>query len=333
MHATNGPNSRPVTIGVLIPEEEGMPPGLDPLFDRADVRLIRTDEELLQVVPEAQVMCVWDFRRPRLKEVWSEAAALRWVHASSAGVDAVLFPELAASDVVVTNTRGVLDDAIAEFVLANLLAFVKDLPATFRLQQQRDWRHRDTERLAGRRVLVLGAGSIGRSVARYCRAAGMRAEGLGSRPRSGDEEFEQVVGPEGLHEALSRADFAVVCLPLTAETKGMVGAEELAALPEGARLVNVARGPVVDEAALLASLRSGHLAGAALDVFEQEPLPADHPFWGMEQVIVSAHQAGDFIGWEEAFSAVFVENFERFVRGEALSNVVDKVRLLPENAG
>lgn len=306
-----------------------MPPGLDAVVDAADVRLARTDEELAEVIGEAQVLCVWDFRRPRLAEFWSKAAQLRWVHASSAGVDAVLFDELVASDVVVTNTSGVLDGSIAEYVLGNILAFTKDLPTTIRLQEQHCWRHRDTERAAGRRVLVLGAGSIGRAVGRLCRCAGMVVEGVGSRPRAGDDVFERVVGPDSLQHVLSAADFVVACVPLTAQTTGMMGAPQFAAMPAGSRFINVARGPVVVEEALVAALDSGHLAGAALDVFEQEPLPEDHPFWRMEQVIVSAHQAGDFLGWEEAFSAVFVENFKRFERGEPLNNVVDKQRMVP----
>lgn len=306
-----------------------MPPGLDALGSSADVRLAQTDGELGEVIGEAEVLCVWDFRRPRLARFWADAVQLKWVHASSAGVDAVLFDELVDSDVVVTNTRGVLDDSIAEYVLGAILAFTKDVPATIRLQQQRRWRHRDTERAAGRRVLVLGAGSIGRAVGRLCRCAGMVVEGLGSRPRPGDEVFEQVVGPDGLDDALSRADFVVACLPLTAQTRGLIGPEEFGAMPRGSRFINVARGPVVDEGALVAALESGHLAGAALDVFEQEPLPEDHPFWKMEQVMVTAHQAGDFVGWEEAFSAMFMENFRRFVSGEPLDNVVDKRRMVP----
>lgn len=306
-----------------------MPPGLDPVAESAEVLLVRTDAELAEVIGETEVLCVWDFRRPRLARYWPQASKLRWVHASSAGVDAVLFDELVDSDVVVTNTRGVLDDSIAEYVLGAILAFTKDVPTTIRLQQQRRWRHRDTERAAGRRVLVLGVGSIGRSVGRLCRCAGMVVEGLGSRPRPGDDVFEGVVGPDGLDEALGRAEFVVACLPLTAETRGMIGADQFAAMPPGSRFINVARGPVVDEEALVEALQSGHLAGAALDVFEQEPLPQEHPFWQMEQVIVTAHQAGDFVGWEEAFSAVFVENFKRFERGEQLNNVVDKRRMLP----
>lgn len=316
-------------VVVLVPEDEGMPPGLDPVIESADVRLARTDAELGEVIADAEILCVWDFRRPRLARFWGEASNLKWVHASSAGVDAVLFDELVDSDVVVTNTRGVLDESIAEYVLGAILAFTKDLPASIRLQQQRIWRHRDTERAAGRRVLVLGAGSIGRSVGRLCRCAGMVVEGLGSRPRPGDEVFEGVVGPDGLNGALGRADFVVACLPLTAATRGIMGADQFAAMPPGSRFINVARGPVVDEAALVGALDSGHLAGAALDVFEQEPLPADHPLWQMEQVIVTAHQAGDFVGWEEAFSEVFVENFRRFERAEPLNNIVDKQRMVP----
>lgn len=320
--------SRPAVV-VLVAEDESMPAGMQAASDQAEVHLARTESDLEAAIGTADVLCVWDFRRARLAPVWDRARRLRWVHAASAGVDAVLFGELAESDVTVTNTRGVLDGAIAEYVLGAALALVKDLPATIRLQQQRRWVHRETERLAGRRLLVLGAGSIGREVGRMCRGAGMVVEGLGSRAREGDEVFEKVVGPGDLDEALSRADLAVACLPLTARTQGMIGARQFAAMPAGSRFINVARGPVVDEQALVDALRSGHLAGAALDVFAREPLDPGHPFWEMGQVIVSAHQAGDFIGWEQAFSRVFLDNLGRFRRGEPLHDVVDKHKMLP----
>lgn len=330
--ADSGPDGRDV-VGVLVAENEPMPPGLGPLGETADVRLAQGDAGLVDTVRDADILFVWEFRRSQLAGVWSEARNLRWVHAASAGVDAVNVPELVDRDVVITNTRGVLDGAIAEWVLGVLLLFVKDLHTTLRLQGSRRWQHRDSERLAGRRLLVIGAGSIGRAVARLCRAAGMRVEGVASRPRPGDAEFERVVGPDGLRAALADAELVVVCVPLTAETHGLIGRAELAALPPGARLVNVSRGPVVDEAALLAALRSGRLAGAALDVFAEEPLPADHPFWAMDQVVVSPHMAGDFAGWEEAFSAVFLDNYGRWRRGEPLANVVDKARLVAPGTG
>lgn len=310
-------------VGVLVAEGDGMPPGLGVLGSEADLRLTHTTEELAEIIGDAEALCVWEFREPRLAKVWGEAQRLQWVHAASAGVDAIVFPELTDSDVVVTNTRGVLDDAIAEWVLACLLAFVKDLPTTLALQRRRRWRHRETERIAGRRVVVVGAGSIGRSVARLCTATGMRVDGVARRARRDDPDFGTVTTAAGMHDLLAGTDFLVVCAPLTEHTRGLVGAAELAALPRGARLVNVGRGPVVDEGALVEALESGHLAGAALDVFGEEPLPRDHRFWDMEQVIVSPHMAGDFVGWQQAFSEVFVDNFRRWRAGEPLLNVVD----------
>ena len=327
MGASQGGDGRgDVIVGVVVAEGGDMPPGLEGLREEADVRLARSDDELGETVGEAEVLCVWDFRGQRLRQVWPEAVRLRWVHAASAGVDAVVFPELATSDVVVTNTHGVLDGAMAEWVLGVMLVFAKDLHTTFELQRKRCWHHRDSERLANQRVLVVGAGSIGRAVARLCRAVGTRVEGVARTPRPDDPDFERVVGPGDLRAALSTADFVVVCAPDTVESRAMIGGPELAALPPGARLINVGRGPVVEEAALLSALRSGRLAGAALDVFDEEPLPAQHPFWAMDQVIVSPHMAGDFAGWQQAFSRAFMENFRRWTRGEPLLNVVDKAR-------
>lgn len=333
MHETDeagdGDNDRDnVIVGVVVPEGDDMPPGLESLAADADLRLAGSAGELAAVARDAEVLCVWDLHGQRLREVWPGARRLRWVHAASAGVDAIMFAELAASDVVVTNTRGVLDDAIAEWVLGAMLVFAKDFHTTLALQRDRRWCHRDTGRLAGAHVLVVGAGSIGRAVARLCRVAGTKVEGVARTARDDDPDFDRVVGTAGLRDALGRASLVVVCAPLTSETHRMLGVDELAALPRGAHVINVGRGPIIDEDALLGALESGHVAGAALDVFETEPLPPDHPFWALDQVIVSPHMAGDFVGWEEAFSEVFVNNFRRWMRGEPLQDVVEKDRVV-----
>lgn len=311
-------------VGLVLPPGDDRPPGLEPAEDLAELRVVRTPSELVARAADAEVLLVWEFRENVLEPVWSELeGSLRWIHAASAGVDAIVFPGLARSGVVVTNSRGVLDEAIAEWVLAVLLAFAKDLPGTLELQRQRRWAHRETERLAGRRVLVVGAGSVGRAVARLCRAVGMTVEGIARTPRAGDGDFDRVGGPADLPDRLAATDVVVVCAPLTPDTRGLLGRAELDALRPGAWLVNVGRGPVVDEGALLAALGSGHVARAALDVFAEEPLAADHPLWTTGGVVVSAHMAGDFVGWQEAFSALFVDNLGRWRRGEALRNVVD----------
>jgi len=243
-----------------------------------------------------------------------------------AGVDPLLFPELVHSSVVLTNSRGVFDRAMAEYVLGLALALAKDLPRTLDLQRRREWLHRESERVDGRTALVVGAGSIGREIGRYLRAAGMRVLGVARRPREADTVFERVVGIDDLQAALPEADYVVLALPLTPETRGLFGAAALATTKRSARFINVGRGAVVDQPALVDALRSRRIAGAALDVFADEPLPAVHPFWDMPGVIVSPHMSGDFAGWPAAVSGLFVENFRRWLAGEPLLNVVDKAR-------
>lgn len=304
-------------------EGEVLPRALDDLGGEADIRILRGHDELARHGGEAEVLFVWQYRDQLLGPAWDQLASLRWVHTASAGVDAVVCPEMLEGDVVVTNSRGILDDTIAEWVLAVLLFFAKDLRTTLALQARREWRHRESERLAGQRILVVGAGSVGRAIARLCRSVGLHVEGIARRPRDHDPDFDTMGTPADLIDRLGETDAVVVAAPLTAETRGLIGATELAALPAGARLVNVGRGPVVDEAALLEALRRGHLAGAALDVFDAEPLPPDHPFWAMDQVLVSPHQSGDFAGWRDAFCEFFVDNLRRYRLGEPLQNVVD----------
>lgn len=270
------------------------------------------------------MLLVWDFRSTELRDAWHRADRLGWVHVAGAGVDAVLFPELVKSAVIVTNSRGVFDRSIAEYVLGLMLVFAKDLRRSFEFQQRNEWMHRETEMIAGRSLLVVGAGPIGRMIARQARCLGMEVSAVARTARPEDRDLGRVFASKSLGEALPDADYVVIVAPLTDQTRGMFGAAQFERMKRGARLINVGRGPIVDEPALVDALRRGQIAGAALDVFSEEPLPEDHPFWGMSQVLVSPHMSGDFAGWLEALGELFVENFRRWERGEELLNVVDK---------
>jgi len=320
-----GPEAR-VRPAVVVLHAKNRPAGLEPVEAAADVRYATSTDELRAALADAQVVFVADFRSGMLRDTWPHARALRWIHHGGAGVDPLLFPELVHSSVVLTNSRGVFDRAMAEYVLGLALALAKDLPRTLDLQRRREWLHRESERVDGRTALVVGAGSIGREIGRYLRAAGMRVLGVARRPREADTVFERVVGIDDLQAALPEADYVVLALPLTPETRGLFGAAALATMKRSARFINVGRGAVVDQAALVDALRSRRIAGAALDVFADEPLPAVHPFWDMPGVIVSPHMSGDFAGWPAAVSGLFVENFRRWLAGEPLLNVVDKAR-------
>lgn len=316
---------RPIVV-ILGATSDEPPPGLEPIAQDASFRFAADAQELEDAIGEADVLFVWDFRSTELRDAWHRAEKLRWVHVAAAGVDAVLFPDMVESRVTLTNSRGVFDRSIAEYVLGLMLVFAKDLLQTIRLQQAKKWVHRDTEMLAGRQLLVVGAGSIGRTIARLARCAGMEVDAIARTARSSDEDFGRIFRSEDLDEALPEADYVVVAAPLTAQTRGMFGAAQFERMKPDARFINVGRGPIVDEPALIEALRDGRIAGAALDVFSEEPLPEDSPLWEMPQVVVSPHMSGDFVGWLEALGGLFVENFRRWERGDELLNVVDRER-------
>lgn len=289
----------------------------------AEVRYV-TAENLRDELPGSDVLFLWDFFSGALEPAFAAADRLRWLHVASAGVDKVLFPAMKDSDVVLTNSRGVFEGAIAEWVLGMILAFAKDFRTTVDAQRETHWYHRETERITGRRALVVGTGPIGRATARMLRAVGMDVAGLGRTRRDEDPDFGVVHGFDELTAELGRADYVVALAPLTPQTDGMFHAGTLAAMRPTARLVNAGRGACVVTPDLVDALRAGTIAGAALDVFDTEPLPADSPLWSMPNVFVSPHMSGDFVGWLPALADIFVANFRRWRAGEPLRNVVDK---------
>ena len=299
-------------------------PGIRAIENEAELRFAVTSAALAEALRGADVLLGWRFDEAGLGDVFPGADGLRWIHWCGAGVDAVLFPALVESDVALTNSRGIFDRAMAEFVLGLVLCFAKRFPETVRHQDERRWEHRLGEMMVGGRVLVVGVGSIGREIARLLARAGMHVEGLGRRARASHPDFAVVHPRAALLDVLPRADYVVIVVPLTDETRGLFGARELAAMKPTARLINVARGAILDEDALVDALRAKRIAGAALDVTAVEPLPAESPLWAMPEVIISPHMSGDFVGYPDALVTAFVENFRRYRRGEPLLNVVDK---------
>ncbi|MEV4006221.1 D-2-hydroxyacid dehydrogenase [Actinomadura sp. NPDC049753] len=289
----------------------------------ARVRYVR-ETELAAALPGADVLFMWDFLSDALAGAWPESGGPGWVHIASAGVDRLMFPGLVDSDTVVTNSRGVFDEPIAEYVLGLVLAFAKDLHTTVRLQGERRWRHRETERITGARALVVGTGPIGRAIGRRLSAAGLAVSGAGRTARDADPDLGVVHPMERLGEALAGADYVVLAAPLTPQTRGMIDAAALERMRPSARLVNVGRGGLVAEGDLVEALRAGRIAGAALDVFEDEPLPASSPLWDLPNVIVSPHMSGDVVGWRDELVRLFADNLGRYVSGRPLRNVVDK---------
>ena len=309
------------TVTVLHDGE--LPPDMPAIEALAQVRTARAPE-LADALRGADVLLAWDFTTPALSGAWSGADRLRWVHTASAGVDNVLTPEVRGSDVLVTNSRGVFETPIAEYVTGLVLMTAKDMLGTWQRQQRREWQHRETHSVQRRVAVVVGVGPIGRAVGRMLAGVGLRVRAVGRSRRASDPDFGEVAPAEDLHAQVADADYVVLAAPLTPDTRGMVDREVLAAMPATAMLVNVGRGELVVEDDLVRALQAGEIGSAALDVFEREPLPADSPLWTMPQVLVSPHMSADTVGWRDDLAALFVQNLGRWCKGEPLRNVVDK---------
>jgi len=255
---------------------------------------------------------------------------MRWVHTAAAGVSASLTASLRASGAVLTNSAGVHAEPIAEWVLGALLHFFRGMDLTARAQRERRWAKSDLtglpcplREIAGSRVAVYGLGGIGRAAASRLVALGAEVRAVRRRPELGGPSGVRVVGPDRLAWALEGAAAVVVAAPLTGGTRAAIGAAGIGALADGAVLVNVSRGAVVEEEALLAALASGKLAGVALDVFDREPLPPEHPFWSHPRVLVHPHVAAVTPRYWAREQALVLDNWARYRDGRALLNVVD----------
>ena len=254
----------------------------------------------------------------RLRGLLAAAPELRWYHTVSAGVERLLIPELERPDIVLTNNSGAYDLAIAEHVVAMIFAAAKRLPASFAAQGRHDW-HDDPHAtdVRGSTLVVLGMGSIGGELAGIARALGMRV--IGVRRSGGDG----TVTPDRLVEVAAEADYLAVCAPLTAATQGLVSAEVIAAMRPGAWIINISRGAIVDEPALLAALKERRIAGAAIDAWWTEPLPKDSEWWDLPNVIVTPHTSHSSPSVRDRSIALIEENLRRFKSGEPLLNLVD----------
>jgi len=298
--------------------------GLENLRELADVRLAADAGELAAALPGTEIVYLWNYFADGLQQGWESADALKWVHLPAAGVDRLLFPELAASDVTVTNARGIFDSAMAEYALAGVLYFAKNFPQARANQAQNLWKHYGTSNLAGTRALVAGTGSIGRTTARLLRAVGITADGLGRTARDGDADFGAIHASGDFAAVAGNYDWIVLVAPLTDDTRGMLNAKVLAAMRTSAVLVNMGRGDLVVQPDLEAALAAGDIAGAVLDVTTPEPLPESSPLWGMQNVLITPHLSGDSRSHLPAMAAQFEANLRAYLDGAPLENVVDK---------
>ncbi|MFG3140708.1 D-2-hydroxyacid dehydrogenase [Streptomyces sp. NPDC048211] len=303
---------------VLLVLDADPPPRLGALTGRVRVR--HTDGAgLADALPRADVLLVWDFTSDAVRAAWPGGGPRpAWVHTASAGVDRLLCPELVDGDTVVTNARGIFEQPMAEYVAGLVLAFAKDLPGTLELQGRRRWRHRETARVAGSRAVVLGAGPVGRAITRLLMALGVEVALVGRTAR------RTIHGAGDLDRLAARADWVICAAPLTPRTRGMFDSRFFGLMQPSAVFVNVGRGPMVVEHDLVDALRRRWIAGAALDVFEREPLGPDDPLWDAPGLIVSPHMSGDVAGWRDRLGEQFVAMYERWAAGDPLPNVVDK---------
>ncbi|MFI5231744.1 MAG: D-2-hydroxyacid dehydrogenase [Gemmatimonadales bacterium] len=286
-------------------------------------------EEAIHEISDAEIYIGWGM--PPL--LWQAAKRLRWMHTASAGVASLLFPDMLASEVLLTNSAGIYGEPIAEHVLAGVLYFLRSFDAAGALQRRAEWNPplfgtgpAPMREVSECHVLIVGAGGIGTAVAQKFAALGATVTGIRRHPDKGvPPGFQRVAGPGALDAELPAADVIVLTAPLTPETRTLLTARRLALLPQGAIVSNIGRGALIDEPALVGALTSGRLRGAALDVFGQEPLASDSPLWHLPQVLHTPHVAGvsPRLFWDR-LSALFLDNWTRYRAGKPLRNLVDK---------
>jgi phosphoglycerate dehydrogenase-like enzyme len=299
---------------------------LDELPPETSLAVGDSTEAFARAAPDANVILNWSGSGSLLQQVFPMCPRVCWVHARSAGMDNVLFPEMIESPVTVTNGSGVFSPPLGEFALGAILFFAKDFRRMIRNQEAAVWEQFDMPEIAGQTVGILGYGDIGRAVATRVRAMGMRVLAVKRHvlPYHADPLVDKIYPADARLEMIARSDYIVACAPLTPETRGMLGEPEFAAMKPDAVVINIGRGPVIDEATMVRALSAGRIKGAALDVFDTEPLPPGHPLYKLPNVLLSPHCADHTPDWLDRAMRFFVEQFEHFRKHEPLLNIVNK---------
>jgi len=262
------------------------------------------------------------------QDILRRAPHLKWMQMMSAGVEMSLNKDIIESPVVMTNVSGIHVDTISEYILCMMLMFARQMPLYFKLQQEKKWERNDPMLLRGKTAGIVGLGNIGRKVARIARCFGMdviatrRSVTEGMRTRYVDK----LIPRQKLPELLAESDFVILTLPSTAETTNLIGEKELSLMKSTAFIINIARGNVIDEEALISALEEKSIAGAVLDVFNQEPLPAESKLWSLPNVILTPHVAGSMTDYFSRCTDVFCDNMQRFLAGKRLHHIVNKKR-------
>lgn len=296
-------------------------------FPAVEVAELNSYDNVEQHIQDVEILFGISIR----PEQFLAARKLRWIHSQAAAVHQLMFPELVKSDVIITNARDVHGPVVAEQVIAMIFALAKQIPAAARFQQKHEWGQDAISKMpapreiAGKTVGLVGVGSIGRNVAKHAAALGMRVIAVREHPeKERPQHVDEVLPSSKLPELLRQSDYVVLSAPVTPQTTGIIGKEQLAAMKPHARLINVGRGPLIDEPALIDALREGKIGGAALDVFDKEPLPADSPLWDLENLLILPHTAGISEKMWERHYELFSENLRRYFAGQPLLGLVDK---------
>jgi len=303
-------------------------PHLDPqlrmLLDLPHI-LVHSPDELTEDATHSEVILHWIGPRDHLRSIFMSCPAVRWVHSRSAGLDRILFPELVQSPVLLTNGSGVFSQTLGEFALGVILYFAKDFRRMLRNQEAGRWEQFLVEEIAGQTVGIVGYGDIGRAVASRAHAMGMRILALKRHaPTSPDPFIAGFYAPAELTAMLAQCDYIVVAAPLTPETHHMIDDAAFAAMKPNAVVINVGRGPIIDQEAMVRALAEARIKGAGLDVFEEEPIPPGDPIFKLENVLISPHCADQTKQWLNQAMQFFLQQYDRFCNGQSLENIVEK---------
>ena len=316
-----------LTVLVLANPAERQLAMLEQLPAETNIAVGERVEAFERAAPEADVIFNWSGSGDLLREVFRLCPRVRWVHTRLAGLDGLLFPELMESAAALTNSTGVFSESLGEFAIAGILFFAKDLRRMIRNQAAGRWEQFDIAEIAGQTLGIVGYGDIGHAVAERARVMGMRVVAVKRHalPAGATDAYaERIYTPERTVEMIALSDYILVAAPLTSETRGLIGEREFAAMKPTAVVINLGRGPEIDEAAMVRALVRRRIRGAVLDVFDTEPLPEGHAFYRMDNVLLSPHTADHTADWLERAMQLFLDNFERFRKDEPLHNLVDK---------
>ncbi len=320
IHTTRRPNKFKHIVNI-VKEELARP---------EDVEFLHTPypKDVLEVADDIDILACYTIPR----EAFRKADRLSWIHIGTAGIEHTIFPELVVSDVIVTNARGIHAGPASEFVMAQILHFAKNVNEFQAFKENRQWAQWELAArisvLSNKTIGIIGFGAIGQHVARKAKAFNMRviATKYSVKPDDQYAEVDVLLSRNRLSSLLNQTDYVVLTVPLTKETYHLMNARRLQEMKSTAYLINIARGKVVDEQALSRALRKQEIAGAALDVFEQEPLPANSPLFDLDNVLLSPHISGNFPEYVEWASRDFGKNLNRYLNGNRLHNIVNKER-------